>query len=224
MLGIAAAGFVARMQRDEVTTTRDQRFRLTLAAVGGAILGAYLLELPADLLGWSAPAPAGGSGDDAPLGGRTVLGGILGAWLAVEAIKPRLAIRFPTGDAFALPLAIALAFGRTGCLLAGCCAGVECSPSALAWNDLHGTPRVPVQAIEILFHGLAAGALFVAAKRRAARGRRLAIYVTGYAALRFALEFWRPHPRVIAGLSWYQVLAIALASLGAVTWWRRRRA
>jgi len=57
VLGIAAAGVVARRQRDERTLTRDQRFRLTLAAVGGAILGAYLLELPADLLGWSAPAP-----------------------------------------------------------------------------------------------------------------------------------------------------------------------
>ena len=42
MLGIAAAGVVARRQRDERTLTRDQRFRLTLAAVGGAILGAIL--------------------------------------------------------------------------------------------------------------------------------------------------------------------------------------
>lgn len=222
-LGIVAAGIAARLQPDGSDTPREARLPLALAACGGAVLGAYLLELPADLLGWTAAPPAGAAGDALPLGGRTVLGGILGGWLAVESAKPRLGIRTPTGDAFALPLAVALCCGRFGCLFAGCCVGVECAPSPFALVDAAGTPRVPVPVIEIAFHAAAALAIAIATRLGRARGRRLAVYVATYAALRFVLEEWRPHPELLLGMSWYQFLAIALAALGATTAWRRTR-
>src|SRR5579883_3097625 len=70
---------------------------LAAVALVGALSGAVLLELPAAWLGWSASI-AGEPVRTHGLGGRTVLGGILGGWLAVELTKPALGIRVPTGD------------------------------------------------------------------------------------------------------------------------------
>ncbi|MGE0145491.1 MAG: prolipoprotein diacylglyceryl transferase [Planctomycetota bacterium] len=221
--GVVAAGITARLQRDELQTPRALRLPLALAAAGGAVAGAYLLQLPADLAGWVAPPPPGARGDALPYGGRTVLGGILVGWVAVEIVKAKAKIREATGDAFALPLSVALAFGRLGCLLAGCCAGVECAPGTWAIRDASGVSRVPVQAIEIAFHALASLALVVAARRGVGRGHRLATYVAIYAILRFVLEEFRPHPRVLLGLTYYQVLALALFALGSITTARRWR-
>jgi prolipoprotein diacylglyceryltransferase len=215
-LGIVAA-FIARAVQapDRRDLDAGQRLALALAAVVGALFGAVLFELPADACGW-AWRPAGVPDDVVPLGGRTVLGGMLGAWILVEAAKWHYRIRGPTGDGFALPLALALACGRLGCAAAGCCAGLPYG----GWGAWHG--RYPVQFIEAGFHAIAALLLVIAARRGWARGRRLAIYLTAYAALRFALEFWRGNPPLWLGLSWYQYLALLLGALAGGTWALRR--
>ncbi len=220
-LGIALAAVALRLQPSRTPLPSDRRVALQTAALLGAIVGAYGLQLPADLLGWSAPPPAGIAADALPLGGRTVLGGLLGGWLAVEIAKRALGVRQPTGDEFALPLAVALCFGRIGCLSAGCCAGRECAATWWSCVDAAGVPRWPVQAVEAGFHGLAALTLPWAARRDAWPGRRLAIYLTGYAAVRFALEFLRLNPPVALGLSWHQGLALLLGGLAGGTWWAR---
>ncbi len=83
-LGIALALLARRLQPAPAGLGARQRGALLLCAIGGAVLGAYLLQLPADLLGWSAPPPVGYEAPDAaPLGG--VWGGC-GAWF-----MPRMA-------------------------------------------------------------------------------------------------------------------------------------
>lgn len=222
LIGLALAAWAGSRQPPTPGIDPALRARLAFAAVIGAILGAYLLQLPADLLGWAAPAPDGLEGT-LPLGGRTVLGGLLGGWVGVEVAKRVLQVTQPTGDGFALPLAIALACGRVGCALAGCCQGVACAPTW--WAIAHdGVARVPVPLIEAAFHALAALALWCAARRRWAPGRRLAIYLAVYAVLRFALEFQREHPPAFLALTWYQWLALALFALAGGTWWARSRA
>lgn len=224
-LGIALAAIAARWQGPTPGIEPRQRSALLLCAVGGAILGAYGLQLPADLLGLSAPPPVGiDLGDAMPLGGRTVLGGLLGGWLAVEWGKRRAGITAPTGDGFALPLAIALGCGRLGCATAGCCAGSVCEPHWWAWTDALGRAHVPVQWLEAGFHFAVALWLAFAARRRLATGRRLAIYLSGLAVVRFVLEFWRLQPPALLGLTWHQGLALALLLLAGSTWWRRARA
>jgi len=215
--GIGLAALVATRQAPTPGLDADQRTRLSMAAVMGAVVGAYLLQLPADMFAWSAPTPS----DVLPLGGRTVLGGLIGGWLAVELAKKLLRIAVPSGDGFALPLAIALTCGRLGCASAGCCAGQACEPQWWAWRDASGLPRVPIQIIEAFFHASMAVWLWQAGRRHWANGRRLAIYVTWYAALRFMLEFVREHPPILLGLSWYQYLAVGLGLLAGLTWWRR---
>jgi phosphatidylglycerol:prolipoprotein diacylglycerol transferase len=214
-VGVIAAFFVARVQPPERSDLDPaQRQALLLAAVVGAVAGAFLFELPAAVFAWSW-RPVDVPADVLPLGGRTVLGGILGGWLTVELAKWRHGIRGPTGDRFALPLAVALTFGRLGCASAGCCGGLACD----AWWAWQG--RVPVQFIEASFHGGAALLLLWATWLGAASGRRLAIYLTAYGVLRFALEGWRGNPPLALGLTWYQFLAVTLIVLAGCTWWRR---
>ena len=220
--GVVAAGLATRWQGRSFALEPATRQEIALAALLGALLGAHLLQLPADAFGWHAPPPPGLPAEVSPFGGRTVLGGLIGGWLAVEWQKRRLGVRSATGGGFALPVALALGFGRLGCIAAGCCAGVEWAPGWFATTDVAGVPRVPVQAIEAGFHFVAAGLLALAARRRWAQSRRLAIYFTAYAALRFGLEFRRQHPVVLLGLTWHQWLALVLFGIAGSTWWRRR--
>lgn len=196
-VGLALAWAVRRWQPAEPEALRRHRAELLAAAAAGAVLGAYLGDLPAGWFGWD------GLGDGQRFGGRTVLGGLIGGWLAVEAAKPLLGVRQPTGDGFAAPLAAALACGRMGCICAGCCG-----------------PRWTTIA-EVAFHAVACLALLVMATRSLLPGRRLALYLTAYGILRLVLESWRGHPAVAGGLSWYQWLALALTVLAGGTLARR---
>ncbi len=209
LLGFLAGLLVRSRLRDAPSLPGDQRWPLLAAVVLGGAAGAYLFELPADVFGW-AWRPTGAE----PIGGRTVLGGILGGWLAVEVVKRWLGIRIPTGDGVAAPLAAALAIGRLGCVAAGCCAGAACDPSA--WYAVDG--RFPAAAAEAGFHALALLVLLVADRRGWARGRRLYAYLIAYGAVRFLLEVGRANPPVLAGLTWYQVLALLVLALGCWRW------
>lgn len=221
--GLVLAALAFRWQPRAVALPPHERQALRLAALAGAIVGAFALQLPADLAGLCAPPPAALGGDALPLGGRTVLGGLLGGWLAVEIRKKVAGIRQPTGGEFALPLALALCCGRMGCLAAGCCAGAQCPPAWYATLDAAGVPRFPVQLLEASFHGAAAVVLAAAARNGWWATRRLAAYLTCYAVVRFLLEFWRQHPAVALGLTWHQFLALALFALAGSTWWSRDR-
>src|SRR5262245_54860201 len=92
----------------------QQKLWLALAAFTGGMLAARL--------------PFVFSADAGPLSatawladGKTITTGLLGAYLSVELAKLLLGIRAKTGDAYALPLALALAVGRWGCFFNGCC-------------------------------------------------------------------------------------------------------
>jgi phosphatidylglycerol:prolipoprotein diacylglycerol transferase len=220
-VGIVLA-FVARRWQGNVTGLDDrERTGILLVAIGGAIAGAYGFELIADVRGWAAPLAPGAMADRLPIGGRTVLGGILGGWIAVEIAKRKFGIRRPTGDGFALPLAVALAFGRLGCVNAGCCMGRVCEVGSFASIDANGTPHVPVPLMESIFHCCAAVVLAHAVRRGWWVGYRLAVYLCAYALVRFVLEHWRMNPPVIDGLTYYQVLAMVLFILAVFTCWTR---
>jgi phosphatidylglycerol:prolipoprotein diacylglycerol transferase len=53
------------------------------------------------------------------MAGKTIVGAILMGTIAVEFAKRRVGITRRTGDLFAIPLAVGIAIGRLGCLLAG---------------------------------------------------------------------------------------------------------
>ena len=219
-LGVFAAALLARALPKDDGIPADVARAVRIAALVGGVLGAYLFEAPADLLGYAPPTPDG----IARLGGRTVLGGLLGGTLAVEIAKRIVGYRAPTGDRFAAPLAVALTFGRIGCVIAGCCPGVPIdarSPLAQLSLVLHHEPRFPASWLEACFHGCAAVVLVVAAQRRWLRRRHFAISLAGYGVVRFLLEWVRDVPRPFAGLSYYQLLALGTVALGTALAVRR---
>lgn len=184
-----------------------QRGSLGLAAfVGGAIggkLGFVLAQV------WTGSHAIGWLAD-----GKTLTTGLMGAYLAVELAKLGLGIRSKTGDTFALPLAVALAVGRLGCLFNGCCYGRE---TALPWGvDFgDGVLRHPTQVYESCFHFVLAIVLLWITYRDALRLQRLKFYLIAYCLFRFATEYLRPEPAWLLGFTFFQwavsVFAVALA-------------
>lgn len=158
---------------------------------------------------------------DPRMGGRTVIGGVLGGWLCVEIAKKRLGIRRPTGDSFALALPMGETIGRIGCFFNGCCYGVVCERNSFAiWQ--HGAWRVPTQFV------LGAASLlifFVVLKMRSKLrdGETWLLYLSLFGASRFVIEFWRERNLVFGALSFAQIVCLVIAISSTRILWKRRR-
>ena len=124
----------------------DQRWIVIAAAAIGALFGSRIL-------GVLEQAPRIGIHWQSFLlpGGKTIVGGLLGGWIAVEVTKRVRGIHSRTGDLFAVPLCIGIAVGRIGCLLAGLADDTCGTPTTLPWGiDFgDGIPRHPTQLYEI---------------------------------------------------------------------------
>jgi len=139
--------------------------------------------------------------------GRSLLGGVACGYLAVVYAKRRLGIRRPTGDLFAVALALGEAIGRFGCFFAGCCYG---KATTLPWAVYeHGALRHPTQLYS------AAGAaltlcLLVVLERRGTLPENGLFYVQGtlMCAFRFAVDFARDVPVTAFGLTTAQCAAL----------------
>jgi phosphatidylglycerol:prolipoprotein diacylglycerol transferase len=197
---------------------RWQRGTLALAAFVGGTLGA---KLPFALGSSSGPFTWQAWLSD----GKTVVAGLIGAYLAVEAAKWMLGIRVKTGDSFAVPLALAMAVGRWGCFCNGCCYGVPTAlPWAVAFEQRDGQIALchPTQVYESLFHLTMAGVLLWMTVRDLLPRQRLKFYLIAYAVYRFLTEFIRPEPPWQLGLTFYQWACLVLAA-GLVIQWQLDR-
>ena len=124
--------------------SRRERVGIGLGAFCGAMIGAKLPFLLADWEGLL-------SGRAWLENGKTIVFGFVGGYFGVELAKAFLGVRVKTGDSFAVPVAAALAIGRLGCFVAGCCHGTVTN---LAWGvDFgDGLRRHPTQLYESVFH------------------------------------------------------------------------
>jgi phosphatidylglycerol:prolipoprotein diacylglycerol transferase len=155
--------------------------------------------------------------------GKSILGGLIGGYLAVELTKPLVDYRGITGDWFAIVTPVGITFGRVGCLLHGCCAGVVCTPSWFTLCDQTGTSRWPSVPIEIVFNIAAAVTFFILRKRRLLPGQHFHIYQIAYGTFRFLHEFVREEPKVIGPFSGYQFFALVLVVFGIVAFIHRKK-
>jgi phosphatidylglycerol:prolipoprotein diacylglycerol transferase len=182
---------------------------------------------------WHALLSHGRWGTGAPLG-RTVLGGLVAAVLALAGLRRWLGFGRHAADAFALPLVLGLAVQGVGCLLAGCCygtplgtgpglgvcypAGTEPWAAQVAQGLLPATAAVslPVQAAPvyqiILCLGIAAGLL--AGRRQLARrpGLTWLLALGAFAGGRLALEFGHGLKPVQWGLLAATLVLLAVAA------------
>ena len=130
--------------------------------------------------------------------GKSVLGGLAGAILAIEILKRRLGIAGSTGLRFAAPLAAAIAVGRLGCFFAGIEDRTYGNPTDLPWGHDFGdgischpvqltAPRIP--------HATSAG---------------FYLFVGVYAGQRFLWEFIKPYGTIIGPLNLFHLICLAL--------------
>jgi len=168
------------------------------------------------------------------MGGKTIVGGLLGGWIAVEMMKKYVGIAESTGDLFAVPLAIGIAVGRIGCFLTGLSDKTYGTATSLPWGiDFgDGVRRHPTQLYEVVF--LIALALLLyrllplrdTAGRVATRelfgfplrsGDVFKLFMISYLGFRFVMDFWKPSdPAVLLGLGSLQWMSVIGATI--VVW------
>ncbi|MGZ3424485.1 MAG: prolipoprotein diacylglyceryl transferase [Polyangiales bacterium] len=165
-------------------------------------------------------------------GGLTYYGGFIGATaIAVPLLKRD---RFPfwkAADYAAIGIPLGLAFGRMGCVLAGCCFGAEChlpwafsfpagSPASEAQFESHllvskMLPSLPVHPTQVYESAasLAISAIcwFWVNPRKRYDGEVFVWFLALYAAARFVIEILRRDARGgLVGLSTSQLIGLGL--------------
>jgi phosphatidylglycerol---prolipoprotein diacylglyceryl transferase len=186
--------------------------RIALAGLCGGVLGAKLTEW--GLTHWHTLAAHPGAMLDPRLGGRTIIGGLLAGWLAVEIAKWRLGIRRSTGDLFALALPAGEAIGRVGCYFNGCCYGI---PSRVPWAVYqHGAWRHPAQLYAALIAAAIFGTLYTVRDRLPREGDLFRLYLVLYGTGRFGLEFLRERNLAFGGLSLAQWVCLEITVIAVV--------
>lgn len=199
---------------------RDERLLfIYVAALIGAFLGAKLVYLFAEgWIDWHQPNRWLRLAT-----GKSIVGGLLGGYLAVELAKRFVGFNSATGDWFALIAPIGITMGRIGCLLHGCCPGAACERSWYTRDDAEGVARWPAVPVEIAFNVVAIIAFMVFRKRRVLSGQHFHLYLIAYGFFRFAHEFVRATPRLIGPFSGYAIAALAMATFGILAFTKRAR-
>jgi phosphatidylglycerol:prolipoprotein diacylglycerol transferase len=171
-------------------------------------------------------------------GGLTYYGGLLGASGAAWLLLKRDGFPFwKAADMAGFAIPLGLAFGRLGCLMAGCCFGVTCDlPWAvsfpwrsaaseeqfrdhlLATSKTWSLPVHPTQLYESAASlAIAAVCLLWVHGRKRYDGQVFAAFLALYAIARFLLEFLRRDDRGgLLGLSTSQILGVVMLTLAAV--------
>jgi phosphatidylglycerol---prolipoprotein diacylglyceryl transferase len=221
-LGYASGFALYRWQRRQGDViSQEQRWSILAAATFGALIGSRILGLleqaPRIQLHWSLLL--------AP-GGKTIVGGLLGGWLAVEITKRLLKIRTRTGDLFVVPLAIGIAIGRIGCFFAGLADDTYGRPTSLPWGvDFgDGIPRHPTQLYEIIFLLLLAFTLQRMMKRKHREGSVFRVFIGAYLAWRLLIDFLKPQPIVYAmnAIQWACAAGLLVLFFSSLANWPRR--
>lgn len=166
-------------------------------------------------------------------GNRSVLGGLVGAWLGVHVAKRLCGYQPRTGDLFAPAVALGMGVGRIGCLLTerpGTPNALPFGPvldrdTAWALGAVPGVHLHPSFAYEIAFHLAAFAVLWLVLRHRLrAPGETLVLYLAAYGLFRFAVEFVRGNEVVWAGMTRPQLfLLLTVPLLLGRVWWTWRR-
>jgi phosphatidylglycerol---prolipoprotein diacylglyceryl transferase len=208
-------GASAEAEGSSGRTIQEQRGVIIAGGLLGGILGAKALAILQHL-----DFLLGGAGDWRLLliGGKTIVGALLGATWGVEITKKIIGVTRSTGDAFAYPLLIGTAIGRVGCFLTGLedqTYGVATHlPWAVDFGD--GIPRHPTQLYEIVFLLGLLAFLKHRERRPMQPGDLFRFYSIGYLSFRWAIDFIKPDFHPILGMS-----AIQIACLLGLVYYRQ---
>lgn len=227
-LGVLAAlvVFVAEARRRGAVNEQS-----VVAASGALVGGAIGMRLS----GWARHLDLTanpGLAEAWQFGSRSILGGLLGAYLGVLVAKRIGGYRGKTGDLFAPAVALGIAVGRIGCHLTE----APGRPTTLPWG-IHApatTPDCPGcltgQAMHPSFlyeiaYQLAAFVILLWLRDRISHpGELFVLYIAGYATFRFLVEFTRANETVWLDLTrpqWFLLPSLLL--IGIRLWYGHRR-
>ena len=159
------------------------------------------------------------------IGGKTIVGALLGATFGVEVTKKIIKVPTSTGDAFAYPLIVGTAIGRIGCFLTGLSDQTYGTATTLPWGVDFGDRimRHPTQLYEVVF----LLCLLIFLNYRVSRDRGdpnssrmlpgdlFRFYTIGYLSFRWAIDFIKPDFHPLLGMS-----AIQIACLFGLVYYR----
>lgn len=226
VIGIVGSSVVwGRLLKGQPQARDPRLLYIYLSALAGALLGAKAAYLFAE--GWML-LPRFSAEPELVLRhwltGKSITGGLLGGYGAVELVKRLTGYRHATGDLFAVIAPLGLVLGRAGCYFTGCCPG---QPMASAWytvTDAAGVSRWPSVPVELGFNLLFALFAFLCWRSGRFRGQLFHLYLIAYGLFRFGHEFFRDTPRIVFDLSGYHIVAGAVAVLGFWRYVQRARA
>lgn len=153
-------------------------------------------------------------------GGKSVVGGLAGAYVGAVLTKRLLGYREKTGDMFAPAVALGIAVGRIGCFLTEQIG----TPTGASWGFvppadvaaqvpncpqcLLGVPLHPSFLYEIAFCLIAFGVLTALRDRIPVPGELFKLFLLGYGLFRFGVEFVRGNPEMAGGLTGTQLFLL----------------
>ena len=175
--------------------------------------------------------------------GMTFIGGLIGGvvsflgiyFLYVYVINPRLKEKnffksdMNKGVWYLLRIApvsitIAHAFGRLGCMFAGCCHGHVTDEWYGIWNESLHAKAVPIQLMEAIFL-FVISALMIVLLFKFKFKYNMSLYLVSYGIWRFVIEYFRADYRgdFIPGLSPSQFWSIIMVLLGVAIFFVYRK-
>lgn len=229
LLGVATATavFVLEARRRRM---RDPRLAWV---VMGALLGGAVMAKASTAWRYVATDPDPSLAGSLLYGGKSILGGLAGAYVGALVAKRVVGYRASTGDLFAPAVALGMAVGRVGCFLTEQVG----TPTSLPWGIavsaeladripmcaacVPGVPMHPSFLYEIAFLLVMFGLLLWLRPRVHVPGELFKVFLLGYAGFRFAVEFVRGNPPMWAGLSGSQLFLIPGILLLLAYYWRR---
>lgn len=226
-LGILAAYWMSESRARKRLLDPDHLFYLLIYGAGFGFISAKLLYYitildeiikdPGLLLNLS--------------GGFVVYGGIIGGILAGYVYCRVKRINFLQYlDLVAPSIALAQGFGRIGCLLAGCCYGVESNlPISITFQNSQFAPNgialFPTQIASSVFDFFNCFLLLTLSKKERSSGQISAFYLIFYSLGRFVIEFFRGD--IIRGsvgfFSTSQFISLFAAMAGFFLLWKTSR-
>jgi prolipoprotein diacylglyceryltransferase len=230
LLGLAAgvALYYRALRRDGILDSRI--VVVSMAALAGGAIGARLLT------SWEVLDEVQAA--DLPItyvvthGPRSIIGGLVGGYVAIVLSKRALGYTRSTGDYYAAAIPLALVIGRIGCFLAELPLG---TPTDLPWG-MTVTPEAaaafprcpgcdgpmhPSMLYEIGFHAAALVIILARGPLLPIRGDTLKLYLLAYGVFRFGVEFVRGNEVQAWGLTGPQIVLIPLVALLALHFVRR---
>lgn len=224
-IGVLAALFVGEARAKKRGMNADVLYPMTFLCVIFGFLSAKILYC---IVEWKTfvkePLSLLSSNGFVVYGG--IIGGVAAAFLFFKIKK----LDFWEYFDLVLPsVALAQAFGRIGCFLAGCCYGRETDSFigiAFTHSDFapNGVKLIPTQLISSAGMFLIAGILFWYAKKKREKGTVGALYLILYSIGRFFVEFLRNDYRGEVGIfSTSQFISLFMLAAGIFLFVSKKR-